>query len=284
MKVNNFIKLILIFVLCFSCSKNEIKKSIIKEKSLDAQVLEAYQEGLESLEGGDVLFAAKKFNEAEVLFPQSEWAPKAAIMAAYSYYSQDYYGDTIAELNRFLRVYPNYKNLSYVYYLLGVTYYEQIVDEKKDLESISLAKKYFEIVITKYPNTEYAIDSRFKIDLINDILASKEMYIGRYYFNKKKWIPAINRFRTVVDDYETTIYIEEALHRLVEVYYLLGLKEEAQKYANVLGYNYKSSKWYENSYAVFNKRYVVKDRNKISANKKKNSLIKKMKSLFDFDG
>ncbi len=283
MKVNNFIKLILIIVLCFSCSKNEIKKSIIKEKSLDAQVLEAYQEGLESLEGGDVLFAAKKFNEAEVLFPQSEWAPKAAIMAAYSYYSQDYYSDTIAELKRFLRVYPNYKNLSYVYYLLGVTYYEQIVDEKKDLESISMAKKYFEILIAKYPNTEYAIDSRFKIDLINDILASKEMYIGRYYFNKKKWIPAINRFRTVVDDYETTIYIEEALHRLVEVYYLLGLKEEAQKYANVLGYNYKSSKWYENSYAVFNKKYVVKDRNKISANKKKNSLIKKMKSLFDFD-
>ena len=167
---------------------------------------------------------------------------------------------------------------------MGVTYYEQIVDEKKDLESISLAKKYFEIVITKYPNTEYAIDSRFKIDLINDILASKEMYIGRYYFNKKKWIPAINRFRAVVDDYDTTIYIEEALHRLVEVYYLLGLKEEAQKYANVLGYNYKSSKWYENSYAVFNKRYVLKDRNKKSESKKKNSLIKKMKSLFDFDG
>ena len=283
MKVNNFIKLILIIVLCFSCSKKEIKKSIIKEKSLDAQVLEAYQEGLESLEGGDVLFAAKKFNEAEVLFPQSEWAPKAAIMAAYSYYSQDYYGDAIAELKRFLRVYPNYKNLNYVYYLLGVTYYEQIVDEKKDLESISLAKKYFEIVITKYPNTEYAIDSRFKIDLINDILASKEMYIGRYYFNKKKWIPAINRFRTVVDDYDTTIYIEEALHRLVEVYYVLGLKEEAQKYAKVLGYNYKSSIWYENTYKVFNKRYVLKDKKKIAENKKKNSLIEKMKSLFDFN-
>ena len=283
MKLNNFIKLILIVVLCFSCSKKEIKKSIIKEKSLDAQVQEAYQEGLKSLEGGDVLFAAKKFNEAEVLFPQSDWAPKAAIMAAYSYYSQDYYGDTIAELKRFLRVYPNYKNLNYVYYLLGVSYYEQIVDEKKDLESISLAKKYFEIVISKYPNTEYAIDSRFKIDLINDILASKEMYIGRYYFNKKKWIPAINRFRTVVDDYDTTIYVEEALHRLVEVYYHLGLKQEAQKYAKVLGYNYQSSKWYENTYIVFNKRYVVKDKKKTSE-KKKNSLIKKMKSLFDFNG
>ena len=283
MKINNFIKLILITLILFSCSKKEVKKSLIKEKSLEAQVLEAYQEGMESLEGGDVLFAAKKFNEAEVLFPQSEWAPKAAIMAAYSYYKQDYYGDSIAELKRFLRVYPNYKNLNYVYYLLGISYYEQIVDEKKDLESISLAKKYFEIVISKYPKTEYAIDSRFKIDLINDILASKEMYIGRYYFNKKKWIPAINRFRTVVDDYETTIYVEEALHRLVEVYYHIGLKKEAQKYAKVLGYNYESSKWYENTYAVFNKRYIVKNNKNNGKIEKKSSLIKKMKSLFDFD-
>ena len=283
MKLENLLKLILITLIFFSCSKQEVKKSIIKEKNLESQVLEAYREGMESLEGGDVLFAAKKFNEAEVMFPQSEWAPKAAIMAAYSYYTQDYYGDTIAELERFLRVYPNYKNLSYVYYLLAISYYEQIVDEKKDLESISLAKKYFETLIFKYPNTEYAIDARFKIDLINDILASKEMYIGRYYFNKKKWIPAINRFRKVVDDYETTIYVEEALHRLVEVYFHLGLKNEAQKYAKVLGYNYKSSKWYENTYAVFNKRYVVKDKKKIDENEKKNSLVRKIRSLFDFD-
>ncbi len=278
-----FINLLLIILFCFSCSKKEIKKSVINEKSLDSQVLEAYQEGIKSLEGGDVLFAAKKFNEAEILFPQSEWAPKAAIMAAYSYYTQDYYGDAIAELKRFLRVYPNYKNLNYAYYLLGICYYEQIVDEKKDLESISLAKKNFEIVISKYPSTEYAMDSRFKIDLINDILASKEMYIGRYYFNKKKWIPAINRFRVVVDDYETTIYVEEALHRLVEVHYHLGLKEEAQKYAKTLGYNYRSSKWYENSYVVFNKRYVVNKNKNINEKKKKNSLVKKIKSLFDFN-
>tara|TARA_B100000674_G_C37685558_1_gene843505 strand:+ start:32 stop:886 length:855 start_codon:yes stop_codon:yes gene_type:complete len=283
MKVNKLVTLALIIMLFFSCSKQEVKKNIIKEKSLELQVLEAYEEGMKSLEGGDVLFAAKKFNEAEVLFPQSEWAPKAAVMAAYSYYTQDYYGDAIAELKRFLRVYPNYKNLNYVYYLLGISYYEQIVDEKKDLESITSAKKYFEIVIFKYPNTEYAIDSQFKIDLINDTLASKEMYIGRYYFNKKKWIPAINRFRTVVDDYETTIYVEEALHRLVEIYYHLGLKNEAQKYAKVLGYNYKSSKWYENTYAVFNKKYVVKNKKKIDKNKKKNSLVQKIKSLFDFN-
>ena len=162
-------------------------------------------------------------------------------MAAYSYYSQDYYGNAIAELERFIRIYPTNKNIDYAYYLLGLSYYEQIVDEKKDLRSILEAKNTFNIVINKFPNTQYAIDSEFKIELINDIIASKEMYIGRYYQSKKKWIPAINRFRTVVDDYNTTIYSEEALHRLVEIHYTIGLKEEARKYAKLLGYNYQSS-------------------------------------------
>ena len=154
-------------------------------------------------------------------------------MAAYSYYKQDYYGDAIAELERFLKVYPNHKNLYYAYYLLGISYYEQIVDEKKDLQSIIKSKDIFQItLIEKFPNTEYAIDAEFKIDLINDILASKEVYLGRYYVDRKKWIAAINRFRTVVDEYDETIYAEESLHRLVEIYYLLGLKDEAKKYAN----------------------------------------------------
>ena len=278
MKKNNYISLILIILLFFSCTKNEIKKSAIKEKSLDLQVFEAYNEAKKSLEGGDVLYAAKKFNEAEILFPQSNWAPKSALMAAYSYYIQDYYGDAIAELLRFKKVYPKHQNLDYANYLLAICYYEQIVDEKKDLQSIILAKETFGLVIENYPNTEYAIDSEFKIDLINDILASKEIYIGRYYFEKKKWIPAINRFRTVVDEYDTTIYVEEALHRLVEVYYTIGLTSEAQKYAKLLGYNYKSSKWYEMSYGVFNKMYI---KNKKDKEKKKNSILKKAKSLFD---
>ena len=278
MKKNNYICLILIILLFFSCTKNEIKKSAIKEKSLDLQVFEAYNEAKKSLEGGDVLYAAKKFNEAEILFPQSNWAPKSALMAAYSYYIQDYYGDAVAELLRFKKVYPKHQNLDYANYLLAICYYEQIVDEKKDLQSIILAKKTFGLVIENYPNTEYAIDSEFKIDLINDILASKEIYIGRYYFEKKKWIPAINRFRTVVDEYDTTIYVEEALHRLVEVYYTIGLTSEAQKYAKLLGYNYKSSKWYEMSYGVFNKMYI---KNKKDKEKKKNSILKKAKSLFD---
>ena len=278
MKIYNLISLLLIIFLCMSCSKENLKKSVINQKSLDLQVLEAYNEGKKSLESGDVLYAAKKFNEAETLFPQSEWAPKSALMAAYSYYIQDYYGDAIAELERFKKVYPKSKNLDYVNYLLAVCYYEQIVDEKKDLDSINKAKKYFNYIILNYPKSEYSLDAEFKIDLINDILASKEMYVGRYYFEKKKWIPAINRFRTVVDNYDTTIYVEEALHRLVEVYYTLGLTEEAQKYAQLLGYNYKSSQWYEKSYNVFNKNY---EKNKIKKNKKKNSILTKAKSLFN---
>ena len=277
--INHFI-LILLFVIFVSCSKEKLNESVIKEKSLDGQVLEAYTEGLDSLRGGDVLFAAKKFNEAEMLYPQSEWAPKSALMAAYSYYSQDYLEDAIAELERFLKVYPLSKNTDYALYLLATSHYEKIVDEKKDLQSILSAKKNFNKIIKNFPNTEYALDSEFKIDLINDILASKEMYIGRYYFERKKWIPAINRFRTVIDDYDTTIYVEEALHRLVEVYYIIGLNKEAEKYARILGYNYKSSKWYEKSYAVFNKDY---ERKRIKTEKKKKSFLNKAKSLFDID-
>ena len=277
-----FFFLFLILSFNISCSKDTVKKSVINEKSLDLQVLEAYEEGLKSLESGDVLFAAKKFNEAEILFPQSDWAPKSALMAAYSYYTQDYYEDAIAELIRFTKVYPNHKNLDYAYYLLANSYYEQIVDEKKDLQSILDAKKSFIVVMTNYPNTDYALDSEFKVDLINDTLASKEMYIGRYYFEKKKWIPAINRFRTVIDDFETTIYTEEALHRLVEIHYILGLKNEAEKYANLLGYNYQSSMWYEKSYAVFNKSYEKNKKDNLKKEKNKNkNILKKFKSLLE---
>ena len=284
MFMNKFFLFIAFFAILISCSKEEIKESIIKEKSLDLQVLEAYQEGVKSLETGDVLYAAKKFNEAETLFPQSEWAPKSALMAAYAYYTQDYYSDTIAELERFIRVYPLSKNLDYVYYLLGISYYEQIVDEKKDLQSIIKAKEYFKIVSKNYPNTNYSLDAEYKIDLVNDTLASKEMYIGRYYFDKKKWIPAINRFRTVIDDYETTIYAQEALHRLVEVHYILGLKDEAKKYAKLLGYNYQSSKWYEKSYSVFDKEYKENVKKRDKKRSKKNKTLKKIKSLFSLDG
>ena len=276
-----FISISLILLLIISCSKKIPEKKITVEKEMQLQMIEAYNEGLKELERGDVLFAAKKFNEAEILFPQSDYAPRAALMAAYSYYTQDYYGDAIAELERFIRVYPNHPRNDYAEYLLGLCFYEQIVDEKKDLQSITDAKIIFQNLIKKYPKTDFAIDANYKLDLINDILAAKEIYIGRYYMEKKKWIPAINRFRLIVDEYDTTIYVEEALYRLVEIHYIIGLEDEAKKYANLLGYNYKSSEWYEKSYSIFNKIYA-KNKEKNFKNKKgiTNSLLKKFKSLF----
>ncbi|MDC0445219.1 outer membrane protein assembly factor BamD [Candidatus Pelagibacter sp.] len=276
-----FIFIFLIFLFLLSCSKNVVEKTIIQEKDIELQMIEAYEEGLKELKRGDALYAAKKFNEAEILFPQSNYAPKAALMAAYSYYSQNYYGDSVAELERFLRIYPNHYNISYAEYLLGLCFYEQIVDETKDLQSIANAKKIFQNVVKKYPQTDFAIDAEFKLDLINDIIAAKEIYIGRYYMDKKKWISAINRFRTVIDDYDTTIYVEEALYRLVEIYYIMGLEKEAKKYANLLGYNYNSSEWYEKSYSIFDRNYEKnKERNFKDKKNKAESILKKFKSLF----
>ena len=284
MQIYKFFSLFLIIIFSISCSKETAKKSIINEKSLDLQVLEAYEEGMDSLKKGDVIYAAKKFNEAEILFPQSEWAPKSALMAAYSYYTQDYYSDCIAEIERFIKIYPKHKDLDYAYYLLAISYYEQIVDEKKDLNSILNAQKYFNYVKQNFTNTEYALDSEFKLDLIDDILASKEVYLGRYYIDRKKWVPAINRFKTVVEEYETTIYVEEALHRLVEIHYTLGLKNEAEKYAKLLGYNYQSSEWYENSYMIFDKKYKKSQKSKIkNVKNKSNAALKRFKSLFNSD-
>ena len=278
----NILILFIFLSLLSSCSKEPVNKSIIKEKSLELQVQEAYEEAMKAFNDGDVLYAAKKFNEAEMLFPQAVSAPQSALMAAYSYYVQDYYGDAIAELSRFLKVYPTHKDLGYVYYLLAICYYEQIVDEKKDLQSIVNAKKNFNIILKNYPNTEYAIDAEFKIDLIDDILAAKEMYLGRYYFDKKKWIPAINRFREIIDNYDTTIYAEEALHRLVEVHYTIGLIDEAEKYAQLLGYNYQSSDWYEKSYSLFDKTYEKRKKERLKTYKKKRGgLIKKFKTLLE---
>ncbi len=281
MRIVNIFYLIFLILFNTSCSKDQSKVSVINEKSINLQVLEAYKEGLNALNGGDVLYAAQKFNEAEILFPQSKWAPKSALMAAYSYYVQDYYGDSIAELKRFIKIYKKHENLDYAYYLLAICYFEQIVDEKKDLQSIINSKEIFEIIVRDFTNTEYSIDAKFKLDLINDILASKEMYVGRYYLEKKKWIAAINRFRTVVDNFETTIYTEEALYRLVEIYYIIGLKEESKKYAKLLGYNYQSSTWYEKSYSLFDKKYR-ENKNKSIKNRKKSKIItEKFKSLFD---
>ena len=278
--MTNIIKILLIIlgILLISCSKEE-KISVIEEENIEAQMIEAFKEGYDELNKGDVIFAAKKFNEAELLYPQSNWAPKAALMAAYSWYSQSYYGDTIFEIERYLKTYPKHKNIDYAHFLLAMCYYETVVDEKRDLEPLLKAKKQFKFIMNNYPNTDFAMDSKFKLDLIYDKLAGKEMYIANHYLKKEKWIPAINRFKNVVENYSTTVYVEEALHRLVEIHYKIGLTQESKKYAKLLGYNYQSSEWYKESYKVFNKEYVIKK--KIVKKKRKKSLIfRKFKSLF----
>jgi len=270
--------LILIIIVFFGCGKDKENKLIIKEQNLETQMVRAYKEGLNFLDKNDGLSAAKKFNEAELLFPQSEWAPKSALMAAYSYYAYDYYGDSIYELEQFIKKYPKDERISYANFLLAMCYYQSIVDEKKDLEPLLKARDKFIYVVENYPNTDFAMDAEFKLNLIREILASKEMYLGSYYIQKGKWIAAINRFKTVINDYETTIYVEEALHRLVELHYKIGLENEAKKYANLLGYNYLSSDWYKSTYKIFNKEYKLAKPKK--RKKESNFLIKKYKSIF----
>ena len=277
MKFHLLFLIIALIFLNISCSKEKETISIIEDESLEMQMIKAYNQGLKELDRGDPIYAAKKFNEAELLYPQSIWAPRAALMASYSYFSYLYYSDAVLELEKFLDKYKNHPRRDYAYYLLALSHYDQIVDETKDLNEILKAKKYFEIILKKYPNTEFALDSKYKLELIEEILASKEMYLARYYTEREKWIPAIKRLKKIVNDYQTTIYVEEALHRLVEIHYKLGLLEEAQKYASLLGYNYKSSEWYEATYKILNKEYKNK-KNKQKSDK--DGLLKKLKYLF----
>ena len=278
----NYIKFsIIIFVLIFfsSCGKETKEISTIKETRQDLEIVNAYKEAYKALDENDPYFAAKKFLEAELLFPQSKWAPRSALMAAYSYYMQNYYAEAILNLERYINTYPDDADVSYAHYLIAMCYYETIEDEKRDTGPLLKAKKQFEFVSKNYPNTDFAMDAKFKLLLIDNLLASKELYIGKYYLDKKKWIPAINRFQNIVNDYDETEYVEEALHRLVEVHFLLGLEEESKKYASLLGYNYQSGEWYKESYKIFNKNYenplkkIKKD--------KRNFIIRKFKKLFE---
>ena len=270
--------LILIIIVFFGCAKDKENKLIIQEQNLETQMISTYKEGLDFLDKQDGLSAAKKFNEAELLFPQSEWAPKSALMAAYSYYAYNYYGDAIYELEQFIKKYPKDERISYANFLLAMCYYQSIADEKKDIEPLLRARDKFIYVLENYPNTDFAMDAKFKLGLIREILVSKEMYLGSYYIEKRKWIAAINRFKIVINDYDTTIYVEEALHRLVELHYKIGLENEAKKYANLLGYNYLSSDWYKSTYKIFNKEYKLAKPEK--RKKESNFLIKKYKSIF----
>ena len=274
---NLFILLLSIFLLS-SCSDKKKDNISINEPTEEDQAISIYNEAVDSLKKGDAFYAAKKFKDVESLMPQSSWAAKASLMAAYSDYNRNAYSNAIFGLERHITNYPADENIPYAHYLMAICYYEQILDEKKDLKPLLKSKEQFEFIMENFPNTDYATDARFKIDLIIDQLAAKEMSIARFYIKTKKWIPALNRLKIVVDKYENTIFVEEALHRLVEVYYNLGLTDEAKKAAAILGYNYKSGDWYKKSYKVFNKKYATK---KIKKEKKTGLIRQRIKSLFE---
>jgi len=274
-----YLLLILSLIFIGSCSKDIEKISEIKENNQELEILNNYNEAYKALNEGDPYFAAKKFLEAELLFPQSQWAARSALMAAYSYYLQNYYSEALSNLERYLITYPNDKDLAYAHYLIAICYYEEIEDEKRDSRPLINAEKKFEFIVNNFPKTDFALDAKFKLGLIRDILASKEMYIGRHYLKQKKWIAAINRFKNVINEYDQTIFAEEALHRLVELNYNLGLLEESKKYANILGYNYQSSKWYDKTYKIFNKDYEPKTIPSLKKDQK--SVISKFKKIFE---
>ena len=274
-------KKLLIFIfsifLLFSCSQKNDEK--ITSKPTDEEVAATiYTEAVEALKRGDAFYASKKFQEVEILLPQGVWASKASLMSGYSDYSRNAYSNAIFKLERHINIYPADKNMAYAHYLIAMCYYEQILDEKKDLRPLLQAKEKFEFIMKTYPNTDYGTDARFKIDLIINQLAAKEMSIIRFYMKTEKWIPALNRLKIVVEKYDTTVFVEEALHRLVEVYYRLGLIEEARQAASILGYNYGSGDWYKKSYKVFNKKYKPR---KVKKEKKTGLIRRKIKSLFE---
>lgn len=238
-----------------SCSKNN---ELVYEPTSKVDPYKLYQEGLEAFNENQFFFASKKFSEAELNFIDVDLAAKSAIMSSFSLYGINFYSDAVENLRRYLKNYPADKNVVYAQYLLSIIYFEQISDEKKDLKPLLDAKKQIDFFINTYPETDYAIDLKFKKDLIINQLAAKELFVAKYYISTQKWIPAINRLKKIVDTYDTTIFVEEALHRLVEINYHIGLEDEAKSYAKILGYNYNSSKWYEQSYKVLNKDYKYK--------------------------
>tara|TARA_Y100001970_G_scaffold98028_1_gene123250 strand:- start:16391 stop:17221 length:831 start_codon:yes stop_codon:yes gene_type:complete len=259
-----FQKIIIIFIFIFiniSCAKKKDEVEIQLQKKVDPY--QVYSEGFEAFSKGDYFYANKKFSEAELNFETVEYAAKSAIMSSYALYGINFYDESLENLERYLRKYPADKNVMYAHYLSALVYYEQISDEKKDLEPLLKATKKINFFLNKYPNSEYAIDLKFKMDLIQNQLAAKELYVAKYYISTQKWVPAINRLKVIVNDYQETVFIEEALHRLVEIHYYLGLENEAQNYARVLGYNYNSSEWFEQSYKLLNKDYKIVKKEKI---------------------
>ena len=247
--------LIIIVFTLLSCSKN---KKVLYEPTSKVDPYIIYNEAMESLNKNDFYFANKKFTQAELNFKNVNSAAKAAIMSSFCLYSINFYDEAVENLNRFLKLYPADKNVIYAHYLTAIIYFEQISDEKKDLKPLLNAEEKINFFIKNYPETDYSLDLKFKKDLIQNQLAAKEAYIARYYISVQKWVPAINRLKLILEKYDETVFVEEALFRLVEIHYYLGLDDEAKSYAKILGYNYNSSEWFAKSYKILNKDYNLK--------------------------
>ena len=267
--LSKIISSLLLIILLVSCSKKEPEINIPADQD---KSFEIYKEAVEAMNRGDYFYASKKFSEAEPIMPKIEFSAKASLMSSYCLYLINFYPEATANLERFINQYPADKNVAYAHYLIAIVLYEQILDEKKDINPLIQSKEKIEFFLKNFPDTEYALDLNFKMDLINNQLAAKEMYVAKYYIATQKWIPAINRLKIIVEDFSETVFIEEALHRLVEVYYTVGLENEAKAAAAILGYNYNSSEWYAQSYKVLNKTYRIPKKSDI---KKNDGLIKR---------
>lgn len=213
-------------------------------------VEELYSQAQDAMERKQYRSAARLFDDVERQFPYSEYATQAKLMTAFAHYKGLRYDEAILALDRFIELHPGHKDIAYAYYLRAISFYEQIIDVGRDQEITEMAMESLNDVIRRFPETQYARDARLKLDLTRDHLAGKEMEIGRYYLKRKHYTAGINRFKAVVDDYQTTTHVPEALHRMVESYLALGLNDEAYRIASVLGHNYPGSKWYEASYAM----------------------------------
>ena len=243
-----FLIFALISLLFSSCSdsQNNIGIGVSEDKAAE----EIFNSGERELLRRRYDDAAEKFKEVERLYPYSDWAKRALIMQVYSFHKDKEYENVVSAANRFIEFHPKDKDIPYAYYLIGLSYYDQVLAIGRDQKLTQEALKIFELIIDEYSDSEYASSSQIKFDFLKNQLASKEMEVGRYYLKRSHYVSAINRFRGVIEDFSTTSQVPEALHRLVEAYLSLGLTDEAQTAGAILGYNYKSNEWYERSFEL----------------------------------
>lgn len=267
MYIKNIFKYLLciFFIFIVSCSSIDQKK--IEPKKI-YPLTTLYKQAYQYFEEGNFYEAIKIFEIVEQDYSYTEWAPKSLLMRAFMYYEAANYIETLVLLQRFKKRYPGNKNMDYAEYLTAICLFEQINFISMSQENTELAKKQFDKIIKNYPDTSYATDSQFKMDLINEQLAGKEIYLARYYAKREKWVPALYRLNNILKNYQTTIYVEEALHRLVEINYKIGNISSAKKYASILGYNFNQSDWYKNSYRI------IEDKNFVFKKEKQNKTLK----------